>query len=82
MPATECGNVTNVSQNICGVSVVDSDFEKLKRFNLAEIFEPTPREVIQAAEKTLTEPAEENDLIKEEAGMGRQQSTPSTMDTT
>jgi tRNA acetyltransferase TAN1 len=28
---------------VCGVSVVGSDFDKLKRYNLAEIFEPTPR---------------------------------------
>ena len=31
-------------QNVCGMSVVGPDFERLKRFNLAEIFEPTPRE--------------------------------------
>ena len=40
-------------QNICGVSVVGSDFEKLKKYNLAEIFEPTPRP--RAAEKASKE---------------------------
>ena len=30
-------------QNICGMSVVGSDFDKLKRFNLAEIYDPTPK---------------------------------------
>lgn len=28
-------------QNILGMSIVGSDFEKLKRFNVAEIYEPT-----------------------------------------
>jgi tRNA acetyltransferase TAN1 len=32
----------NHVKNICGMSVVGSDFEELKRFNLAEIFDPTP----------------------------------------
>ncbi|KAI9871318.1 MAG: hypothetical protein M1830_003036 [Pleopsidium flavum] len=30
-------------QNICGMSVVGSDFEKLKRYNLTEIYDPTPK---------------------------------------
>ena len=30
-------------QNVCGISVVDNRFEKLKRYNLAEIFEPTAK---------------------------------------
>ncbi|KAK5173094.1 uncharacterized protein LTR77_003216 [Saxophila tyrrhenica] len=34
--------VVEVFQNICGVSVVDDSFERLKRFNLAEIYDPTP----------------------------------------
>ncbi|GAB7363287.1 hypothetical protein MBLNU230_g3568t1 [Neophaeotheca triangularis] len=45
-----------VYQNICGMSVVDNSFERLKRFNLAEIFEPTPKEVI--AEALEAPPAE------------------------
>ena len=79
---TGSNSVTNILQNICGVSVVDGDFEKLKRFNLAEIFEPTPREVIREAENTLTDPVEEYGLVREEAGVAGQESTPSTMDTT
>jgi len=49
---------TNAAQNICGVSVVDSRFEELKRYNLAEIFDPTPKEAappvqtLQTAEST------------------------------
>ncbi|KAM0715850.1 hypothetical protein Q7P37_008364 [Cladosporium fusiforme] len=31
-------------QNICGVSVVDHRYEELKRYNLAEIFDPTPKD--------------------------------------
>lgn len=40
-------------QNICGVSVLDNSFERLKRLNLAEIFDPTP--IVQGA---LTAPPE------------------------
>lgn len=30
-------------QNVCGMSVVSCDYDKLKRYNLAEIYEPTPK---------------------------------------
>ncbi len=30
-------------QNVCGMSVVGSDFDRLKRYNLAEIYDPTPK---------------------------------------
>lgn len=33
------------TQNVCGMSVVGSDYEKLKRYNLSEIYEPTPKPV-------------------------------------
>jgi hypothetical protein len=46
----------NLLQNVCGVSVVDDSFEKLKRFNLAEIFEPTPKEAIRDVSETLAPP--------------------------
>ncbi|CAK4034219.1 related to dihydropteroate synthase [Lecanosticta acicola] len=36
--------VVEVYQNVCGVSVFDDSFEKLKRYNISEIFDPTPRE--------------------------------------
>ncbi|KXS99437.1 hypothetical protein AC578_8146 [Pseudocercospora eumusae] len=35
--------VVEVYQNICGVSVLDDSFERLKRYNISEIFEPTPK---------------------------------------
>jgi hypothetical protein len=35
---------TMAFQNICGVSVVDHRFEELKRYNISEIFDPTPKE--------------------------------------
>lgn len=41
-------------QNICGMSVVSDRFEALKRFNLAEIYNPTPKEDTPK-EETLTE---------------------------
>ncbi|KAL8681064.1 MAG: hypothetical protein Q9186_002776 [Xanthomendoza sp. 1 TL-2023] len=34
--------LVDVYRNILGMSIVGSDFEKLKRFNVAEIYEPTP----------------------------------------
>lgn len=39
--------LTMIQQNICGVSVVDHRFEELKRYNLAEIFDPTPKEEVK-----------------------------------
>ncbi|MBE7158794.1 MAG: hypothetical protein INR62_10255 [Rhodospirillales bacterium] len=37
-----CG-LTESVQNICGVSVLDRSFERLKRYSLAEIFDPSER---------------------------------------
>lgn len=34
------------------MSVVDASFERLKRFNLAEIFDPTPKEAIKESKET------------------------------
>lgn len=36
--------VVEVYQNVCGVSVIDNSFERLKRYNISEIFEPTPKD--------------------------------------
>ncbi|MCJ1470856.1 hypothetical protein MMC07_009503 [Pseudocyphellaria aurata] len=33
--------LVEVYRNVCGMSVVGPDFERLKRFNLAELYEPT-----------------------------------------
>ncbi|KAL1964081.1 hypothetical protein VTN77DRAFT_7499 [Rasamsonia byssochlamydoides] len=35
--------LVDVFQNVIGMSVVGSDYDKLKRFNLAEIYSPTPK---------------------------------------
>ncbi|WEW55198.1 hypothetical protein PRK78_000627 [Emydomyces testavorans] len=35
--------LVEVMQNMCGMSVVEGDYEQLKRYNLAEIYHPTPR---------------------------------------
>ncbi|PGH18886.1 hypothetical protein AJ80_04304 [Polytolypa hystricis UAMH7299] len=35
--------LVDVLQNICGMSVVGPDYEELKRYNLAEIYNPTPK---------------------------------------
>lgn len=31
------------AQNLMGMSVVESDYDKLKRYNLAEIYDPSPK---------------------------------------
>jgi tRNA acetyltransferase TAN1 len=33
-----------VKQNICGMSVVGNDYEKLKRYNLAEIYKHSAKD--------------------------------------
>ena len=35
--------LVDVCRNVCGMSVVGNNYEKLKRYNLAEIYSPTPR---------------------------------------
>lgn len=50
--------LTTRPQNICGVSVVDHRFEELKRYNIAEIFDPTPKEAPKEAVKDKKEKAE------------------------
>ncbi|KAI7238295.1 hypothetical protein KC330_g2655 [Hortaea werneckii] len=50
--------VVEVYQNICGVSVVNNDFEKLKRFNIAEIVDPTPADAVKQVQQALSKPAE------------------------
>jgi len=40
------------------VSVVDASFERLKRFNLAEIFDPTPKEMTSERSEHVAAPAE------------------------
>lgn len=37
-------SLTDSSQNVVGMSVVGGDYDKLKRFNLAEIYDPSPKE--------------------------------------
>jgi tRNA acetyltransferase TAN1 len=42
--------LTHVSQTVCGMGVVGSDWEKLKRFNLAELYQPAKRSPVDKAE--------------------------------
>lgn len=41
--------LVDIYRNVLGVSVVDGEYERLKRYNLAEIYEPTPRQVGEGA---------------------------------
>ena len=45
-------SLTSFKKNICGVSVVDNDFEKLKRYNISEIYDPTIVETIDRARES------------------------------
>ncbi|KAK7558206.1 hypothetical protein BKA81DRAFT_370217 [Phyllosticta paracitricarpa] len=42
--------LVDVYKNMCGISVVGDEFERLKRFNLSEIYEPSPKEQPKEAE--------------------------------
>ncbi len=39
----DCLILVDIFRNVLGMSVVDSDYDQLKRFNLSEIWDPTPR---------------------------------------
>lgn len=39
----DCLILIDIYRNVLGMSVVGSDYEGLKRFNLAEIYDPTPQ---------------------------------------
>jgi hypothetical protein len=59
----------NGFQNICGVSVVDHRFEELKRYNISEIFDPTPKEeakaekVVDGREEKASEAAKDGEVV-------------------
>ena len=56
------------------MSVLDNSFERLKRFNLAEIFDPTPREAIESAQSSLRSTEDAEAVVVDE------QPTPMTTD--
>ncbi|KAI5277154.1 Nop-domain-containing protein [Aureobasidium subglaciale] len=69
--------MVEVYTSICGISVVPNDYDALKRYNLAEIFEPTPKEQpkkkveapkVESAEasKTEVDVKTETPAVKEE----------------
>ena len=44
--------LTHVSQTVCGMSVVGGDWEELKRFNLAELYQTTKPPPVDKAESS------------------------------
>lgn len=56
------------------MSVVPGDFETLKRYNLAEIFDPTPKDETTKGEPTKDEPTKDEPIkdesIKDETTKG------------
>ena len=47
------------------MSVVGHDFEELKQFNLAEIYDPTPKPGAEESQATETMPAEKSNMVLE-----------------
>ncbi|KAL9528115.1 hypothetical protein SMMN14_08424 [Sphaerulina musiva] len=52
--------IVEIYQHICGISVVDNDFERLKRYNISELYEPSPKEQQQQQQQ-------QEDVVKHEA---------------
>lgn len=50
------GSLADLSQNVIGMSVVGGDYDKLKRFNLAEIYDPSPKGGPETPSTKHTEP--------------------------
>jgi len=46
----------DIFQNIIGMSVVGGDYDKLKRFNIAELYSPAPKKQLQVVEVIEGEP--------------------------
>jgi hypothetical protein len=42
-PVLHSTNHNQLDQNVVGISVAGSDYDKLKRYNLAELYTPTPK---------------------------------------
>ena len=59
--------LVHVYRNICGMSVVAHDYEKLKRYNLAEIYQPTanPVPVTKASPDVLQDQLEQTEKQSE-----------------
>jgi hypothetical protein len=64
--ASVCADNNVLFQNICGVSVVDHRFEELKRYNISEIFDPTPKEdapKVEKGDETVKETVKDEKLV-------------------
>ncbi|KAK2871853.1 hypothetical protein FQN49_002764 [Arthroderma sp. PD_2] len=48
--------LVEVIQTMCGMSVVEADYDELKRYNLSEIYSPTPRPETKPETKPEGEP--------------------------
>ena len=53
--------VPSTSKNVLGMSIVGSDFEELKQFNLAEIYDPTAKPSAEKNKSISTPSAEKSD---------------------
>jgi tRNA acetyltransferase TAN1 len=59
--------LVDVYRNVCGMSVVGNDYEKLKKYNLSEIYQPTLKPELKAA----TESKEQEPPTKEASDQGK-----------
>ncbi|KAF2144613.1 uncharacterized protein K452DRAFT_284936 [Aplosporella prunicola CBS 121167] len=64
--------LVDIYKNVCGMSVVGEDFERLKRYNLSEIYEPTPREQAKEQAKEQADSAQQEERSNEEQAAGEQ----------
>lgn len=60
----DCLILVDIYRNILGMSIVGSDYEQLKRFNLAEIYDPTPRPTKETVEAATTGDVGASDVLE------------------
>ena len=64
----DCLILVEIYRNVLGMSVVSGDYERLKRFNLAEIYDPTPRPpnggIEQLKAETLRDTADKDNIVE------------------
>ena len=53
-------------QNVCGMSVVGADYDKLKRYNLSEIYSPSARREKLSLDGNRGNSADKDDTAAEE----------------
>ena len=50
------------TKTVCGMSVVPGDWEELKRYNLAELYQPAPKEPVVPKTETMQESVKKDEV--------------------